>query len=53
MGVSVRTATKYLSDGRERMEERLQRIIPNSVALIALAVTLGEIEIDISEKEKI
>ena len=48
MGVSVRTATKYLSDGRERMEERLQRIIPNSVALIALAITLGEIEIDIN-----
>jgi hypothetical protein len=29
------------------MEERLQRIIPNSVALIAIAVTLGEIEIEV------
>ena len=47
MGISTRTAAKYSGDARERMEERLQRIIPNTNALIALAITLGEIEIDI------
>jgi len=47
MGISTRTATKYAGDARERMEERLQRIIPNTTAMIALAITLGEIEIEV------
>jgi DNA-binding NarL/FixJ family response regulator len=47
MGVSERTATKHIGEARARMEERLECIIPNAVALIAFAITLGEIEIEV------
>ena len=43
--ISKRTVYYYVTEARERIAQRLERVIPNTIAMVALAVKLGEIEV--------
>ena len=45
--ISKRTVYHYVVEARERIAQRLDVVIPNTNAMIALAVKLGEIEIEV------
>ena len=43
--ISQRTVYYYIVEARERIAQRLERVIPNTIAMVAWAVKLGDVEV--------